>query len=148
MVVKNRQYKATKHIMTNLPIITTAVLLYYYDYYYYYYFYSLQTIHPSTFCHCIPLVILDVLCIFPVHVHMSMDVHMDIWTWIYGLSCCPLTRWRILVPYIPFYVYDCNRPLAPIPRQKMVLLVCDVYLLQMIVVYRIEIPGTHFQDQD
>jgi hypothetical protein len=38
---------------------------------------------------------------------------------LYLVSYHPLTQCRILVPYIPFYVYDCNRPLAPILRQKM-----------------------------
>jgi hypothetical protein len=54
------------------------------------------------------------------------------------------TRWRILVQYIPFYVYDCNRPLAPILGQKMVLYGVRCFFTA---VYEIKIPGTHFQDQ-
>jgi hypothetical protein len=32
--------------------------------------------------------------------------------------------WRLLVPYIPLYVYYCNRPLAPILRQRWCSLHC------------------------
>jgi hypothetical protein len=42
------------------------------------------------------------------------------------LAVC-LTRWRKLVP-ISIFVYDCNRPLAPILRQKMVLSACMMFI--------------------
>jgi hypothetical protein len=120
MVVKGRRYKETKHIMTKYAnynyycpsLLSWLLLLFTLDVSSFYILSLYTACNFRRFVH-IP-------CPCP-YVHMSMDGHMDMWTWIYGLSGCPLTRWRILVPYIPFYVYDCNRPLASILRQKLVL---------------------------
>jgi hypothetical protein len=46
--------------------------------------------------------------------------------------------------HTPFYVYDCNRPLAPILRQRWCSLAYDVYwLARWLLFLGIEIHGTH-----
>jgi hypothetical protein len=61
------------------------------------------------------------------------------------LSRPPLTQLENIGSLYPFFVYDGNRPLAPILRKRRCSLMCDVYWLAWwwLMFKGIEIPGLH-----
>ncbi len=89
-------------------------------------------------------------CMSMLHVHaawtwcMNMKMNMNIKTYKNSRELTVLPSASLILDNIgfiyPFYVYDCNRPLAPILRQRWCSLMYDVYWLALDD-DEIEIPG-------